>query len=26
VLVTDEELDTDEILIEVVVLNRAPTF
>lgn len=26
VLVTDEELDTDEVLLEVVVLNRAPTF
>ncbi len=26
VLVIDEELDTDEILVEVVVLNRAPTF
>ena len=26
VLVIDEELDTDEVLIDVVVLNRAPTF
>jgi hypothetical protein len=26
VLVIDEELDTDEMLMEVVVLNRAPTF
>lgn len=26
VLVVDEELDTDELVIDVVVLNRAPTF
>ncbi len=26
VLVVDEELDTDELIVQVVVLNRAPTF
>ncbi|MGB2167887.1 MAG: hypothetical protein ACPH76_01460 [Poseidonia sp.] len=26
VLVVDEELDTDELVVDVVVLNRAPTF
>ena len=26
VLVVDEELDTDEVVVDVVVLNRAPTF
>ena len=26
VLVIDEELDTDEVVVDVVVLNRAPTF